>query len=155
VVMLFLLGIVVVSLRLGYGPAVFAGVLSVLVYDFFFIPPFYTFAVADLRHVVTFGVMLLVAVVISSLNQRVRQQTEEVQERERRTAVLYGLSRDLSRAQGVEAVSKAAADHIAEVLGSRICIYLADAGDNLRSVYQSAGLETVVLAERGVPHRVW
>ena len=74
VVMVFLLGIVVVSLRLGYGPSLLAAVVSVLVYDFFFIPPYYSFAVTDLSHVVTFGVMLLVAVVISSLTQRVRDQ---------------------------------------------------------------------------------
>ena len=74
VVMVFLLGIVILAQRLGYGPSLVAAVASVLVYDFFFIPPYYSFAVSDLRHVVTFGVMLLVALVISSLAQRVRDQ---------------------------------------------------------------------------------
>jgi len=155
VVMLFLLGIVIVSLRLGYGPSLMAAVLSVLVYDFFFIPPYYSFAVSDLSHVVTFGVMLLVAMVISSLTQRVRDHAEGARDRERRTSVLYGLSRDLSRAQGVPAVGAAAAEHIAEVLGSRVSILLREAGDNLRSIYESAGVGAIVAAERGVAHRVW
>ena len=155
VVMVFLLGIVIVSLRLGYGPSLFAAVVSVLVYDFFFIPPFYSFAVTDLSHVVTFGVMLLVAVVISSLTQRVRDHAEASREREQRTSVLYGLSRDLSRAQGVRAVGAAAEEHIGEVLGSRISILLPEPGDNLRPVYESRGVEPIVLAERGVAHRAW
>jgi two-component system sensor histidine kinase KdpD len=155
VVMVFLLGIVVVSLRLGYGPSLLAAVLSVLVYDFFFIPPFYSFAVSDLSHVVTFGVMLLVAVVISSLTQRVRTQAEEARERERRTSVLYGLSRDLTRAQGVQAVVAAAAEHIAHVLGSRVGVMLPDGSDNLRPVFESAGIEATIAGERGVAHRVW
>lgn len=98
VVMLFLLGIVVVSLRLGYGPSLFAAVLSVLVYDFFFIPPYYSFAVTDLSHVVTFGVMLLVAVVISSLTQRVRDHAEAARKLEAeqlRNALLSSVSHDL------------------------------------------------------------
>ena len=75
-VMVYLLGIVLVSLRFGYGPSLLAAVLSVLCFDFFFIPPFFTLAVHDLTHVVTFGVMFLVALVISGLTQRVRAQAE-------------------------------------------------------------------------------
>jgi K+-sensing histidine kinase KdpD len=74
VVMLYLLGIVVVALLVGRGPSLLAAALSVLAYDYFFIPPIYTFNVADGRHFVTFAVMLLVAFVISSLAQRVRDQ---------------------------------------------------------------------------------
>jgi two-component system sensor histidine kinase KdpD len=155
VVMVFLLGIVIVSLRLGYGPSLLAGALSVLVYDFFFIPPYYSFAVTDLSHVVTFGVMLLVAVVISSLTQRVRQHADAAAERERRTSVLYGLSRDLSRALGVQAVGAAAAEHIEEVLGSRVSILLPNANDDLRPVYESPGIREIVAGERGVAHRAW
>jgi hypothetical protein len=62
--MIYVLSTVLVSLRFGYGPSLLAAVLSVLCFDFF-IPPLYTFAVHDLSQVVTFGVMLLVALVIS------------------------------------------------------------------------------------------
>ena len=75
-VMVYLLGVVLVSLRFGYGPSLLAAVLSVLCFDFFFIPPLYTLAVHDLTHIVTFGVMFLVAIVISGLTQRVRAQAE-------------------------------------------------------------------------------
>jgi K+-sensing histidine kinase KdpD len=109
VVMVYLLGTVVISMRYGYGPSVAAAVLSVLAFNFFFIPPYYTFAVADLRHLVTFGVMFLVAVVISGLTKRVRDQAEaarklaeqaqraqlQVQSEQLRNALLSSVSHDL------------------------------------------------------------
>jgi two-component system, OmpR family, sensor histidine kinase KdpD len=76
VVMVYLLGTVLVSMRYGYGPSVAAALTSVLCFNFFFIPPYYTLSVTDLRHVVTFAVMFLVAVVISRLTKRVRDEAD-------------------------------------------------------------------------------
>ncbi len=67
--MVYLLGVVVVSMRFGYGPSLLAAVLSVVAFDFFFVPPYFSFAVSDLRHTVTFAVMFLVAVIISQSDQ--------------------------------------------------------------------------------------
>jgi two-component system sensor histidine kinase KdpD len=117
VVMIYLLGIVLVSLRFGYGPSLLAAVLSVLLFDFFFIPPLYTFAVRDLSHIVTFGVMFLVAVVISGLTQRVRAQAEAAGQREQRTASLYALSRELAATKQVEDIAQIAARHLFDALG--------------------------------------
>jgi two-component system sensor histidine kinase KdpD len=117
VVMIYLLGIVLVALRFGYGPSILAAVLSVLSFDFFFIPPFYTFAVRDLSHIVTFGVMFLVAVVISGLTQRVRAQAAAAGQREQRTASLYALSRELAATQQVEDIAQIAARHLFDALG--------------------------------------
>jgi two-component system sensor histidine kinase KdpD len=82
VVMVYLLGIVLVSLRWGLGPSLLTSVLSVLAVDFFFVPPIHTFAVSDVNHFVTFAVMFLVGVVISGLNKRVRDQAEATRERD-------------------------------------------------------------------------
>jgi K+-sensing histidine kinase KdpD len=109
VVMVYLFGTVLVSMRYGYGPSVAAAALSVVCFNFFFIPPYYTFAVTDLRHVVTFGVMFLVAVVISGLTKRARDQAEaarrfageahrahlEVDAERLRNALLSSVSHDL------------------------------------------------------------
>jgi K+-sensing histidine kinase KdpD len=86
VVMVFLLGVVIVSTRFGYGPSLLAAVMSVLAFEFFFIPPLFSFAVSDLRHAVTFGVMFLVAFVISHQTQRLRDHAESTRIRERDTA---------------------------------------------------------------------
>src|SRR5688500_18753777 len=67
--MLYLLGVVVSSLRLGPGPSLVTALLSVAVFGFLYIPPHLGFVMADVRHLVTFGVMLLVAVIINRLAQ--------------------------------------------------------------------------------------
>jgi two-component system sensor histidine kinase KdpD len=73
VVMVYLVGIILVSTRVGYGPSLFAALLSVASLDFFCVPPIFTFAVSDLQHVITFAVMLLVAVVMTTLTDRMRR----------------------------------------------------------------------------------
>jgi two-component system sensor histidine kinase KdpD len=88
VVMTYLLGVVLVSTRVSLWPSVAAALSSVAAFDLVFIPPYFTLAIADLRHGVTFAVMFLVAVVISGLTQRVRNQAAAWQERERRTSAL-------------------------------------------------------------------
>jgi two-component system sensor histidine kinase KdpD len=98
VVMVFLLGVVVVSMRFGYGPSLLAAVLSVLAFEFFFIPPLFSFAVSDLRHVVTFAVMFFVAVVISHLTklaEEARRATLRAETEQLRNALLSSVSHDL------------------------------------------------------------
>ena len=77
VVMTYLLGIMLVASRYHLATSVFAALVSVAAFNFFFVPPFFTFGVTDLRHAVTFAVMFLVAVVISGLTERVRNQALE------------------------------------------------------------------------------
>ena len=69
-------------------------------FDFFFVHPFYTFSVSDVRYVLTFGVMLVVALVLGNLTGRIRSQAEAAREREQRTSALYGLSRELGGGAG-------------------------------------------------------
>src|SRR5271154_1805597 len=59
VVMIYLLGIILVAMRLGYGPSLAAAGLSVLLLDFLFVPPYFRFAVSDFQHVVMFMVLLV------------------------------------------------------------------------------------------------
>jgi two-component system sensor histidine kinase KdpD len=102
VVMILLLGTVVVSLRFGYGPSLFAAILSAVAFEFFFLPPYFSLAIANLHHVLTVGVMLTVAFVISHLTQRVRTQAEHVRRagllaetEQLRNALLSSVSHDL------------------------------------------------------------
>ncbi|OIQ88622.1 sensor protein KdpD [mine drainage metagenome] len=104
IVMLFLLGVVVVALRLGRGPAVLAAVVNVLAFDFFYVPPRFSFAVSDVQYLFTFSVMLGVGLVIGHLTANLRYQVKVATQRERRTHDLYSLSRDLSGALTVEQV---------------------------------------------------
>jgi two-component system sensor histidine kinase KdpD len=126
IVMTYLLGIVLVAMRFGFRAALASAVLGVLAFDYFFVPPYLTFSVADIRHVVTFGVMLLVAVVIATLTQRVRDQAEVARRSEGRTAVLYAMSRELSRTEGLGALLRVASQHLERVFEARIAILSVD-----------------------------
>ena len=105
--------------RLGRGPAILASVLSVAAFDFFFVPPYLSFAVSDTEYFVTFVVMLGLAALISTLTARIRGQAEAARQRERRTAALYAMTRDLVSQRGLDELLRAATRHIAEVFGSR------------------------------------
>lgn len=78
-VMVYLLATVIISMRFGYGPSLAAAAASVVCFNFFFIPPYHTFAVADARHFVTFAVMFVVAAVIAGLTERAREQAARAQ----------------------------------------------------------------------------
>jgi two-component system sensor histidine kinase KdpD len=115
--MLYLLAVVVAAARYRRGPAVLAAVLGIASFDFFFVHPYYTFSVSDIRYVLTFGVMLLVALVLGGLTGRIRSQAEASREREQRTAALYALSRDLGlvqeRSEAVAALLRSVRDTFA------------------------------------------
>jgi two-component system, OmpR family, sensor histidine kinase KdpD len=131
-VMVYLLGVVVVAMRGGRLAALLASVLSVAAFDVFFVSPNLGFAVAQLEYLVTFVVMLLVALVISTLTVRLRQQAEAARHRERRTAALYALSRELVSTRDTDGLLRAAARHLHEVFESQVSFLLPDATGHLR-----------------------
>src|SRR5499426_252759 len=131
-VMVYLLGVTVVAMRGERLAALLTSVLSVAAFDFFFVSPRFSFAVTDLEYLVTFAVMLLVALVISTLTVRLRQQAEAARYRERRTAALYALSRELASTRDTDGLLRAAARHVHEVFESQVSLLLPDATGHLR-----------------------
>ena len=103
-VMLFLLTVVLVAARLGRGPAVMASFLSVGLFDFFYVPPRFSFAVSDIQYLLTFAVMLTVALVIGHLATGMRQRAEEAQQAARRAQALHALAHQLAGALTAEQV---------------------------------------------------
>ena len=132
--MVYLLGVTFVATRSSRGPAALASVLSVAVFDFFFIPPHLTFAVADSQYLLTFAVMLLVALLISTLASRARAQADTVRQRERRTASLYAISRDLASAQTHEDVGLVTTRHVEDVTTAQAFLLAPDSAGLLREV---------------------
>jgi two-component system sensor histidine kinase KdpD len=130
-VMLYLLGVTVAGLRLGRGPSVVTAVLNVAAFDFFFVPPRGTFAVSDVQYLVTFGVMLTIALVIATLVANVRQQTRVAGARERRTALLYAMSRELTATRGISSMARIAIRHVAEVFQCQATVLLPNASGKL------------------------
>jgi two-component system sensor histidine kinase KdpD len=153
VAMTLLLGVVIVAMRFGHGASLVAAVTSVLTYDFFFVPPYLSFAVSDFSHIVTFGVMFFVAVVISSLTKRIRDQADAARSRELRTATLFTLSRELSTAASREALLETAARHVREVFGVRVVALFPGEGGRLETTPENAA--SLTDNDRGVADWVW
>jgi two-component system, OmpR family, sensor histidine kinase KdpD len=138
-VMIYLLGVVAVSLWLGRGPSIVAAILSVAVFDFFFVPPRWTFAVGDTQYVLTFLVMLLTGIVISTLTARVQFQAQSARRRERRTAALYAISRELAATPSREQIARISARHVMSASDVRVAVLLPDQEQRLVSSGTDAG----------------
>jgi two-component system, OmpR family, sensor histidine kinase KdpD len=130
-VMVYILGIVFVAARLGRNPAIWASVAAVLAFDFFFVPPYGTFAVSDTQYFVVFAVMLVIAVVISSLTARLRQQSQLSRQREQRAETLYYLSRDLAATTGRQQLLTVAQNRLMDLFGPEVTILMPDESDKL------------------------
>ncbi|WP_394822800.1 ATP-binding protein [Pendulispora albinea] len=160
-VMVYLLGIVLVSMRFGFVPSMVTAVVSVVCYDFFFIPPYFAFAVGDFRHLMTFGVMLLVAGIISRLTTRVREQAASAGDRERRTASLYAMSRELATAKTLEQVVATGTRHVADVFHVKAVILRPSGRTNTERVGRLVPIAHEVATfelddkEEGVASWVW
>ena len=130
--MVYLLGVTVAGLRLGRGPSALTAVLNVLAFDFFFVPPRFTIAVSDAQYFITFAAMLTIGLVIARLTANVRQQNRVAGARERRTAALYAMSRELAVTRGIENMATVAVRHVTEVFTCRAVVLLPDLEGKLR-----------------------
>lgn len=127
VAMLYLLAVAAVAYRFGSQPSMAAAFLSVVAFDFFFVPPRYSFQVSDAHYAVTFLVMGGVGVLIGTLTSRLRRLTEQMRVREERIRVLYALSRELSETPEPKALLLAAGRRLQEFYGMPVLILTSEA----------------------------
>ncbi len=127
-VMLYLLAVVITGLRWGRGAAVFASILGVLTFDFFFVPPHLTFAVANAQYFITFAALLVVALVIGTLTGRLREHAAMLRCREQETAALYAFSRTMIAAPDLPSVTRALVSQVSEGLGHPAAVLLPEQG---------------------------
>ena len=114
-VMVYLLCVVAVALHCGRRVSVLSSFLSVAAFDFFCVPPYFTFRVHDYEYLLTFAAMLVVALVISTQTARIRKQAADAIIREARSQTLYRLSRRLAGQNRVFDMARIAAEYAAEV----------------------------------------
>jgi two-component system sensor histidine kinase KdpD len=124
--MLYLLAVLWIASRFSRGAAIFAAVLAVASFDFFFVPPYFTFAISDQQYLFTFAVMLVTALTIGTLTNRVRMQADAARGQARRNQTLLDLSRDLAAARTVDAIERATHQHVGGVLDARATLILPD-----------------------------
>ncbi len=148
--MVYLLGVTVAGLRLGRGPSALTTVLNVVAFDYFFVPPRFTIAVSDAQYFVTFGAMLTIGLVIATLTANVRQQNRVAGARERRTAALYAMSRELAVTRGIHNMAAVAVRHVAEVFDCRAVVLLPDAEGKLHRPREAPNPESLRGADLAV-----
>jgi two-component system, OmpR family, sensor histidine kinase KdpD len=136
--MFYLLAVVLAATRLGRREAVCTAFLSVLAFDFFFVPPRLTLVVADTEYLITFAALFVVGMVISNLASQSKERAEAIREREVQTASLYYLSRDLAVAADSKAILAALVHNIEESLGARLVVLLPE-GEHLVPQAASSG----------------
>jgi two-component system sensor histidine kinase KdpD len=127
-VMLYMVSVVIAAVYLGRGPSLLAAIAGVLAFDYFLIPPYLTFAVSDTQYFITFAVLFVVSLVISSLTARVREQAGAAVRRESQTSTLYNLVRDLTSATDLNQVAQIIILHIEQVFGRAVAIFLPENG---------------------------
>ena len=130
--MLFLLTVVLVAVKLGRGPAVLAAFVSVATFDFFFVPPRFSFAVTDFQYLLTFAVMLAVALIIGQMTAGLRYQARVASYREERARVLYEFARDMSSLLLTDDVIEAATKIIANTFRAKVAILVPDNQDRIQ-----------------------
>jgi two-component system sensor histidine kinase KdpD len=131
IVMVFLLGVAFVAARYGRGPSIAAAVVNVLVFDFFFVPPYLTFTVHDAQYLFTFAVMLLIGLLISTLTARIRDQLHAAQQLEHRTAALLRLTKQLSEVAGADFLIGIAGQQLREIFDGEVVLFIRDAAGAL------------------------
>lgn len=115
--MLYFVGVLVAAITWGRGPAVATAIAGIAAYDFCFVPPYYTFAVADGRYALTFLLMFAIGLIVSELAARLRRQEALAITREARTAALYATNRELGEAANEAQAATVVANAIHSALG--------------------------------------
>ncbi|MFJ3462069.1 DUF4118 domain-containing protein [Achromobacter spanius] len=139
IVMLFLLAVAAVALRHGRGPAALASVVSVGLFDFFFVQPLSSFAVSDVQYLLTFGVLLGVGLLIGQLTAGLRLQAQASVKREADARSLYEFARELSSALMPEQIVALAGSFVHATFGARCSLYILGLDDRLKLASPAIG----------------
>lgn len=139
-VMTYLLAVVVCAVRLGRWPAILSSVASVLLFNFFFTSPRLSFVVDNPEYIYTFAVMLVIALVVSALTARIRDQIGLSREKERRTELLYRVSGRLAGIPGELQLVQAAKEELVSIFSGEIVFFLVRDGDLRIASRQAAGM---------------
>src|SRR5882757_1782174 len=126
--LVFLTAVVIVAVRFGLLPSLFTSVIASLCYNFFFLPPVYTFTITDPTNVAAFFFFMLIALLVSNVAARVRTQADSAIGRVRTTESLYAFSRKLAGTATLDDVLWATAYQIALMLKVRVVLLLPEDG---------------------------
>lgn len=144
IIMLFLLTVALIAMLLERGPALFASVLGVALFDFFFVPPRFSFSVTDAQYLVTFAVMLAVSLLISHLTAGLKHQADQARQREQQSCALYELAKSLAGALEPAQVLADVRAFIAQYGDGVAALYLANRDEQLQNTDQITASDSAI-----------
>jgi two-component system sensor histidine kinase KdpD len=150
IALVYLLGILLLSLFFNRGPVLMAAAMSALLWNFLFIPPILTFRIARLEDALMFGMYFVVAAVVGALTSRLRSKERALRIREKRMTELYEFSRALSMSLGIDEVAGTAIKYIGEYLNLKVALLLSDASGRLSTTPHAFSTYEITTKERGV-----
>ena len=148
IVAIFILTVVLLAVRFGRGAAALAAVLSVCAFDFFFVPPRFSFAVSDVQYVLTFGIMLAVGMITGQLTAGLRFQARVAGHREERAGALYEMARDLSGAVLIDQVVRISDESIERTFRASAALLLPNEAGQLTAT--SSRADTTLTVDIGI-----
>ncbi len=150
VALTYLFSVVGLAMFLGRGPILVAAGLSALLWNFFFLPPTYTFYITNVEDGLMFGLYFVVAAVLGQLVAKVRGQEQANRRREERATALYLLTRDLAEAASADEVVRTVAKRIGEVFHARAALLPTDSQGRLEGKPHPASTLMISDKEHGV-----
>ncbi|MDX9862982.1 MAG: DUF4118 domain-containing protein, partial [Rhodospirillales bacterium] len=129
--LILLAGVVLVAIRVGLWPSIYASILSFLVYNFFFTEPNYSLSVKHEEDIITISFFLVMATLTGNLAARVRRQVEEIRQSAKRIESLYDFSRRVAASVSLDDTLWAVVSHVAAALRCRALVLLPGGGDRL------------------------
>jgi len=132
------------------GPIFLAAVMSALVWNFFFIPPYYTFRIGKVEDTMMFLMYFVIATVSGLLISRIHTQRSLINQRERRTSALYNLTRDLSSSKSLDEVTACALEHLKSTFHAEVVFIYADNDKSLKHMAHPSSTISIDDAERNI-----
>ncbi len=147
--LIYMMGVLGVAYLSGLGPSLLAATASMLCYNFFFIPPIYSFTIADPVNVAALFFFLFTALIVSHLTARVRRQAELARNRAAITSALYGFSSNLASQGNPDDLFSTSVSQIAASLGADAVVMLPDAQGRLNVAASFPPGEVIEKADLG------
>ena len=151
--LVYLLAIIILSLRIGRGPVLAAAVLGALTWDYLFIPPKFTFAISKIEDATLFGTYFVVALVTGHLTSRIRAQAHNERMREERATALFELTRALAESDTLDEAVFAALRQADTLFEAKTTLLLADSNGVITPHF--SGSFALDEKERGVAEWVY
>jgi two-component system, OmpR family, sensor histidine kinase KdpD len=148
--LIYLLGVVLLAFFVGRGPTLATAAASALMWDYFFLPPRFTFYLTRVEDIMMFGMYFVVAIVLGQFATRVRWQERAERRREERSTALYLLTRDLADAANVDAVVSRLVRQVAQAFQANVAVLLRETDGNLARAAHHASTFAVSEKEQSV-----